>query len=74
MYLKINWSVKMFDKYAEPSMGVARSGLWAPGCVVLFNTFLHISNEMPSLEFIYRSQAPVIDIFLQRMWDKKCIT
>ena len=55
-------------------MGVAHSRLWAPGSVVLFNTFLHISNEMPSLEFIYRSQAPVIDIFLQRMWDKKCIT
>ena len=55
-------------------MGVAHYGLWAPGCVMLFNTFLHISNEMPSLEFIHRSQAPVIDIFLQRMWDKKCIT
>ena len=48
-------------------MGVAHSGLWAPGCIVLFNTFLHILNEMPSLEFIDSSQAPVIDIFLQRM-------
>ena len=46
-------------------MGVACSGLCVPGCVVLFNTSLHISNETPSLKFIDSSQAPVIDIFFK---------
>ena len=72
MYLKINWSVKMFDIGRVWELLAPGYGHLAASCFSTHN--LHILNEMPSLEFIYRSQAPVIDIFLQRMWDKKCIT